>query len=162
MLWLVVNETNTKPLKPEEATMSASEFRTARREWIEWIQKDKAVMQSILAACEDSQHALILHCKSSAFMWAALKKVHMANQTKVNIHYYFEELFMCKYIDGASMPNHIAAMLNIKHCITQAGKDLKDIIVARAIITVSYAPPRILMDSIRSPGKLLILCLDSR
>ena len=26
---------------------------------------------------------------------------------------------------------------------------------------VSYTPPRILMDSIRSPGKLLILCLDS-
>src|ERR1700676_1779592 len=28
--------------------------------------------------------------------------------------------------------------------------------------SVSYTPPRILMDSIRSPGKLLILCLDSR
>jgi hypothetical protein len=35
MLWLVVNETDTKPLKPEEGTMGASEFRTARQEWIE-------------------------------------------------------------------------------------------------------------------------------
>ena len=41
---------------------------------------------------------------------------------------------MCKYVDGTSMPNHIAAMLDIKHHITQAGEDLKDIIVPRAII----------------------------
>jgi len=134
MLWLVVNETETKPLKPEEGTMGASEFRTARREWIEWIQKDEAAMGSILAACEDSQHAFVLHCESSALMWAALKKVHVENQTKVNIHYYFEELFTRKYVDGASMPDHIAAMLDIKRRITQAGEDLKDIIVARAII----------------------------
>jgi transcription initiation factor TFIIIB Brf1 subunit/transcription initiation factor TFIIB len=67
-------------------------------------------------------------------MWTALKKVHIENQTKVNIHYYFKELFTRKYVDGASMPDHIAAMLDIKCRITQAGKDLKDIIVARAII----------------------------
>jgi gag-polypeptide of LTR copia-type len=91
-------------------------------------------MGSILAACEDLQHAFVLHCESSVLMWAALKKVHVENQTKVNIHYYFEELFTHKYIDGASMPDHIAAMLDIKHCITQAGEDLKDIIVAQAII----------------------------
>ena len=41
---------------------------------------------------------------------------------------------MRKYVDGASMPDHIAAMLDIKRRITQAGEDLKDIIVARAII----------------------------
>jgi hypothetical protein len=85
MLWLIVNETDTKSPKPKEATMGASEFRTARREWIEWIKKDEAVMGSILAACEDLQHAFILHCESSALMWAALKKVHIKNQTKVNI-----------------------------------------------------------------------------
>jgi hypothetical protein len=47
---------------------------------------------------------------------------------------HFEELFMRKYIDSASMPDHITAMLNIKCHITQASKDLKDIIVAQAII----------------------------
>ena len=91
-------------------------------------------MGSILAACKDLQHTFVLHCESSALMWAALKKVHVENQTKVNIHYYFEELFMRKYVDGASMPNHIAAMLDIKCHITQASKDLKDITVAQAII----------------------------
>ena len=91
-------------------------------------------MGSILTACNDSQHAFILQCISSKGMWAELKKVHVENQTKVNIHYHFQELFMCKYINGTSMPDHIAAMLDIKHCITQASEDLKDIIVARAII----------------------------
>jgi gag-polypeptide of LTR copia-type len=91
-------------------------------------------MGSILAACKDSQHTFILHCKSSVLMWAALKKVHIKNQMKVNIHYYFEELFTRKYVESALMPDHIAAMLNIKRRITQAGEDLKDIIVAWAII----------------------------
>ena len=134
MLWLVVNGTETKPPKPEEDNMNASEYRTARQEWMEWMQKDKAAMGSILAACNDSQQAFILQCVSSKGMWAKLKKVHVKNQTKVNIHYHFKELFTRKYVDGNSMPNHIAAMLDIKRCITQAGEDLKDIIVTQAII----------------------------
>jgi hypothetical protein len=67
-------------------------------------------------------------------MWAELKKVHVKNQMKVNIHYHFKELFTCKYVDGTSMTDHIAAMLDIKHCITQAGEDIKDILVTQAII----------------------------
>ena len=98
---------------------------------MEWMQKDEAVMGSILSTCKDSQH---MQCISSKGMWAKLKKVHVENQTKVNIHYHFEELFTCKYVNDTSMTDHIAAMLDIKHCITQAGKDLKDLIVARAII----------------------------
>jgi hypothetical protein len=99
MLWLVVNGTDTKPPKPEEENMNASDYKTARREWMEWMQKDKAAMGSILSAYEDSQHTFILQCVLSKGMWAELKKVHVENQTKVNIRYHFEELFMAfRYI----------------------------------------------------------------
>jgi|SRR5882762_3689419 len=101
---------------------------------MEWMQKDEAAMGSILSTCEDSQHAFILQCVLSKGMWAKLKKVHVENQTKVNIHYHFEELFMRKYVNDTLMTDHITEMLNIKHRITQAGKDLKDLIVAQAII----------------------------
>lgn len=67
-------------------------------------------------------------------MWPELKKVHVENQMKVNIHYHFEELFTCKYVNGTLMLDHIAAMLNIKYHIIQAGEDIKDIIVAQVII----------------------------
>jgi hypothetical protein len=120
MLWLVVNGTDTKPPKPEEENMNASDCETARRGWMQRMQKDEAAMGSILAACEDSQHAFILQCVSSKGMWAELRMVHVENQTKVNVHYHFEELFTRRYVDDTSMTDHIAAMLDIKHRITQA------------------------------------------
>jgi hypothetical protein len=67
-------------------------------------------------------------------MWDTGKKVHHDNQRKINVHYFFEELYTRRYVDGIPMANHIAAMLNIQHRITQAGETLPDLHVARAMI----------------------------
>ena len=60
--------------------------------------------------------------------------MHQENQSRINIHYFFEELYTRKYDNSSSMADHIAVMLDLKHRITQAGEDLPDIHVARAMI----------------------------
>jgi hypothetical protein len=75
-----------------------------------------------------------IECKNSKEMWARLQTVHQENQLKINIHHFFEELYTRKYKDGSSMADHIAAMLDLKYQITQAGEDLPDIHVAWAMI----------------------------
>jgi hypothetical protein len=85
-------------------------------------------------ACEDSQLPHIKDCKSAKVMWDTLKTVHVTNQARINVHYYFEDLYTRKDVDGTSMADHIAAMLNIKQQINDAGESLDDIHVARAMV----------------------------
>ena len=51
-----------------------------------------------------------------------------------NIHYWFEDLYTRKYVDGTPMADHVAVMLDLKHKITAAGETLPDTHVARALI----------------------------
>jgi hypothetical protein len=78
-------------------------------------------------ACEDSQLPHVKDCTSVKEMWDTLKNVHVTNQAHMNMHYYFEDLYTCKYMDGTPMANHIAAILDIKQQITNAGKLLNDV-----------------------------------
>ena len=77
------------------------------------MQQDQAAQSSIKGACEDLQLPYVVNCKSSQEMWARLEKVHQENQSKINVHYYFEDLYTQKYAKGSLMADHIAAMLNI-------------------------------------------------
>ena len=88
----------------------------------------------IKGACEDSQLPHIQECKSSKELWEALKRVHVTNQARINVHYFYEELYTRKYVDGTSMADHIAAMLDIRQKIMDAGEKLEDLHVARAMV----------------------------
>jgi len=74
-------------------------------------------MGYIKGACEDVQLPYVIKSKTSMEMWKWLKMVHQTNQSQINIHYYFEEHYTWKYIDGSSMADHIATMLDLKHQI---------------------------------------------
>lgn len=50
------------------------------------------------------------------------------------MHYYFEDLYTWKYAEGSSVADHIAAMLDIKHCIEQASETIPDLYIAHAMI----------------------------
>jgi hypothetical protein len=56
-----------------------------------------------------------------------LKKVHIMNQSHINVHYFFEDLYTWMYVDGTPMADHIVSMLDIKQQIIDAGKMLKDL-----------------------------------
>jgi hypothetical protein len=84
-------------------------------------------------ACEDSQLPHVKDSTSAKEMWDTLKKVHVTNQACINVHYYFKDLYTHKYMDGTPMADHIAAMLDIKQQITDAGESLNDVHVAQAV-----------------------------
>jgi hypothetical protein len=85
-------------------------------------------------ACEDSQLPHVKDCKSVKEMWDTLNKVHITNQAHINGHYYFEDLYTHKYVDGTPMADHIAAMLDIKQQINNVGESLNDIHITRAMV----------------------------
>ena len=74
-------------------------------------------MGNIKGACEDTQLPFIKKdsITTAKTMWDELKKVHQTSLLKINMHYLFEDLYTQKYMDSASMDEHIASLLKISH-----------------------------------------------
>jgi hypothetical protein len=68
-------------------------------------------MGYIKGACDDTQLPYIVESPTLKEMWEQLKTVHQMNQSQINIHYFFEEFYTRKYVDGAWMADHIVVML---------------------------------------------------
>src|ERR1700733_10657517 len=122
LYWLIVIGDKEALKKPNESSllMTEAQKKAVKKEWIEWLSRNQAVMVRIKGACEDAQLLYVVECRTSKEMWARLKTVHQTNQSRINIHYFFEELYTRRYVDGSSMADHIAAMLNLKHRIERA------------------------------------------
>jgi len=136
-LWLIVNGTETCPQKPDDKkpdNVSMADWKVEMREYIEWMSRDEVAQGLMRGAVEESQWPHVTASKTSKEMWDDWKKVHQDNQKKINVHYFFEELYTRKYIDGSPMADHITAILNIKHKITQVGETIPDLHVARTMI----------------------------
>jgi hypothetical protein len=88
----------------------------------------------MMGACKNLQLLYVKNCKSAKEMWDTLKKVHVTNQSRINVHYFFKDLYTQKYVDGMPMADHIASMLDIKQQIIDAGETLKDLHVAHAMV----------------------------
>ena len=134
-LWLIV--TGEEDCPPEAAADAKdTEKRTARKEKLEWKLRDQAAMGNMKGACENSQLPFVEResITSAKAMWNELKKIHQTSLSKINVHYMFEELYTKKYVDGASMDEHIASLLDLGHRIHSAGEKLEDIHLARAMI----------------------------
>jgi hypothetical protein len=93
-------------------------------------------MGNIKGVCEDSQLPFIEKpsVTTAKEMWDELKKLHQTNLSKINVHYLFEDLYTRKCVEGSSMDEHIAAMLDLSHRITSAGEKLDDLHLARAMV----------------------------
>jgi hypothetical protein len=134
-LWLIV--TGNEDCPPEVgAAASETERRLGRKEQLDWKLRDQVAMGNIKGACETSQIPFIEKdtVTTSKEMWEELKRVHQTSLSKINVHYLFEELYTRKYVKGASMDEHIAALLDLCHRITSAGEKLEDLHLARAMV----------------------------
>jgi len=134
-LWLIV--TGDEDCPPEVgADASETERRLGRKERLDWKLRDQAAMGNIKGACETSQIPFIEKdmVTTSKEMWEELKKVHQTSLSKINIHYLFEELYTRKYVNGASMDEHITSFLDLSHRIISAGEKLDDLHLARAMV----------------------------
>jgi hypothetical protein len=96
--------------------------------------RDEATQGVMKSACEGSQLPHVKDCTSVKDMWNTLKRIHVTNHGRINAHYYFEELYTRKYVDGMPMADHIAAILDLKSQIQDAGETLDDIHVACAMV----------------------------
>ncbi len=111
-LWLIVTGDESEPTKPKaeeptEATALAT-WKAAKKEWLDWSLRDQAAQGLMKGAAEPSQWPHVASSKTSKEMWDNWRKLYVTNQQKLNVHYYFEELYTTKYVDGTSMADHIA------------------------------------------------------
>jgi hypothetical protein len=136
-LWLVVKGIEICPTAPTatiSAGQTAAEYKAEKREYLNWLLRDEAAQGIMMGACENLQLPYVKNCKLAKEMQDTLKKVHITNQSHINVHYFFEDLYTRKYVDGMPMADHIASMLDIKQQIINAGETLEDLHVARAMV----------------------------
>src|ERR1700730_13800561 len=136
-LWLVVTGTETCPERPADLSPDSApsdEDRTRLREHLDWVTRDGAAQGLMRSATDETQWPHVTRCETSKEMWDVWKQVHQTNQQLIKIHYFFEELYTRRYVDGAPMADHIAAILDIRDRIVQAGEAIADLHVARAMI----------------------------
>ena len=136
-LWLVITGVEICPAKPADPSPESApteDYRTKLREYLDWVTRDGAAQGLMRSATDESQWPHVTNCETSKDMWDIWKQVHQTNQQLINVHYFFEELYTRKYVDGAPMADHIAAILDIRHRIVQASEVLDDLHIARAMI----------------------------
>jgi hypothetical protein len=136
-LWLIVKGTETCPPAPPATrpTMTtAAEYKAECKEHLDWLLRDEAAQGIMKSACDSSQFPHVKDCTSAKDMWNTLKKIHVTNHARINVHYYFEELYTRKYVDGMPMADHITAILDLKSQIQDAGETLDDTHAACAMV----------------------------
>ena len=115
-LWLIVTGDESEPTKPkaEEPTEAAAlaTWKAAKKEWLDWSLRDQAAQGLMKGAAEPSQWPHVASSKTSKEMWDNWRKLYVTNQQKLNVHYYFEELYTTKYVDGTSMADHLLPLVS--------------------------------------------------
>lgn len=89
---------------------------------------------SILTGADKSAQAHVDGCKTAKEMWEKWKTVYVTHQQRIDVHYYFEELYTTKYVDGTPMADHIARILRLKQAIRDCGEEVNDLHIARALV----------------------------
>ena len=134
-LWMIIDSTEPCPASPvvREGTPLTKAECAQLREVQDWVARDRAARSIIRYGCDVTQWPHISSCATSKDTWGTLQKFHRDNQMEIDVHYYFEELFTRKYIEGTFMGDHIAAMLDLQQRIAAMGETIPDIWVARAL-----------------------------
>src|ERR1700731_1031939 len=104
-LWLVVKGMETCPPGPDAAPAIAildNERKACIQDYLDCVSRDEAAQGLMCSATDETQWPHVVDCTMSKEMWDSWKRVHQENQQKINVHYYFEELYTRKYTD--SMP----------------------------------------------------------
>ncbi len=103
-LWLIVTGDESQPDKPDaespkEAAALAT-WKSDKKEWLDWSLRDQAAQGLMKGAAEPSQWPHVAKATTSQTMWDTWKKLYVTNQQTLNVHYYFEELYTTKYVEG--------------------------------------------------------------
>jgi len=105
-LWLVVMGDECSPEKPAEmkpGSMSAANYKTEWKEYLEWLLRDQTAQGLMKSLAENTQWPHVKRKKTLKEMWDAWKALHIMNNQRINVHDHFENLYTWKYIDDTNM-----------------------------------------------------------
>ncbi|THH27735.1 hypothetical protein EUX98_g6449 [Antrodiella citrinella] len=122
-IWLLVEGIDAAPSDPgvrptvtdPKDVVTLATWKVDHKEYMEWIKNDQAAQGLMKGAAEPSQWPHVVSATTATAMWNAWKKVHQDDLQVINVHYYFEELFTLKFVDGMSMPDHVARIFDLRN-----------------------------------------------
>ena len=151
-LWLLVDSleecppilTSKPPFTSESLSYSTSlvEYRDwlkSREDYLDWLQSDGAAIGLMKDAIEFGQCGHVANISTSKEMWDHLHNIHITQCQNINVHYYYQELYMKKWDKYTTMSDYIGFFLNLHCCIVKAGQKLKDIhLIHTMLLSLSY------------------------
>jgi len=85
-------------------------------------------------AIKFGQHKHIANISTSKEIWDYLHNIHITQYQSINIHYYYQELYMKKWNEHTNILDHIMSFLNLHCCIIKADQKLNDIHLIHAML----------------------------
>jgi len=105
-----------------------------KKEYLEWLQSDSAAMGLMRGTIEFRQCEHIVNASSSKDLWDCLHSIHVTQRQGINVHYYYQELYIKKWDEQTMMSDHIGSFLYLRRRINDSGQTLDDIHVIHAIL----------------------------
>jgi transposase InsO family protein len=106
-----------------------------------WLNKDDMAMGLIRNAIEYAQRETIIDIGTSTEMWNHLRQTYVDQQSGVNIHFYYQELYSKKWDGHSSMSDHIGFYLNIRRRFIEAGHHIDNsVIVNSLLLSLPHTP----------------------
>ncbi|KAF7761189.1 transcriptional regulator family: Zinc finger, CCHC-type [Agaricus bisporus var. burnettii] len=106
-----------------------------------WLNKDDMAMGLIRNAIEYTQRETIIDMNTSAEMWDHLHRTYVDQQSGINIHFYYQELYSKKWDGHSSMSDHIGFYLNIRHRFIEAGHRIdNNVIINSLLLSLPHTP----------------------
>src|ERR1700731_3990386 len=137
-LWSLIKGKEVCPATPtgsaDGSPPKADELARVQTLIDEWEAKDEAAQGLMYGSTDESQWPHVSDCKTAVEMWDTWKTIHQTNKQSTNAYYYLKELYTKKYVDGTSMEDHIAALLNLRQRIVQSGGTVDDSQMSQAMI----------------------------
>jgi len=123
---------DNKPLIP--ISLEYKEWTTLKKEYPDWLCSDSAAMGLMQGTIKFGQYEHIIGTSTSKDMWDCLHSIHVTQCQGINVHYYYQELYMKKWDEAITMFEHIGSFLHLCHHINNSGQKLDDIHIVHAIL----------------------------
>ena len=101
-----------------------------------WLNKDDAAIGLIQNAVKYAQNESIINCRSLMAIWEQLHINFVEQYSGVNIHYYYQELFLKKWDSHSSISDHLGSYYSIHRHFLEANYKVDDHTIINAIFLI--------------------------
>ena len=115
-------------------SLEYKEWTTSKKEYLDWLCSDSATIGLIWDAIKFSQCEHIIGTSNFKNMWNHLHSIHVTQHQGINMHNYYQELYIKKWDEQVTMSKHIGFFLHLYCHINDSGQNLDNIYIVYMIL----------------------------